>query len=187
NPPDGLIVHYWLGEKPEEEVKLTFLDADGNELNSYSSKSEDAPWTPTKEGANRFVWDLRIKGATPLENGEAKDRRIERAEEAVPPRVTPGEYQVKLTVGDQEMTESFRILRDPRLKSSDADLKAQYDMKIGIRDLVSTVNESINQIRSIRDQVEGWTKRADAGEDPEGIRSAAEGLKEKLNGIEGEL
>jgi hypothetical protein len=30
NPPDGVIVHYHLAEKPEEEVKLTFLDADGN-------------------------------------------------------------------------------------------------------------------------------------------------------------
>ncbi|MEX2425481.1 MAG: glycosyl hydrolase [Thermomicrobiaceae bacterium] len=187
NPPDGVIVHFYLSEKPEDEVTLSFLDADGSEINSYSSKSEEAPWTPKKPGANRFVWNLRGKGATPLESDGAKDRRIQRAEEAVPPRVTPGDYQVKLTVGDETMTESFKILRDPRLKASDDDLKAQFHMKLGIRDLVSSTNEAINQIRSIRDQVEQWAKRADAGDDPEGVRSAAEEVKEKLTGVEGEL
>ena len=187
NPPDGLIVHYYLGEKPEDEVTLTFVDSSGEEVNSFSSKSEDAPWAPAKKGANRFVWNLRGKGATPLESDGSKDRRIQRAEEAVPPRVTPGEYQVKLKVGDQEMTESFKILRDPRLKSSDEDLQAQYQMKSDIRDLVSSTNEAINQINSVRNQVEEWAKRADAGDDPEGVRSAAEEVKEKLKSVEGEL
>lgn len=85
------------------------------------------------------------------------------------------------------MTESFKILRDPRLKASDADLKAQFDMKCNIRDLVSTTNEAINQIRSVRGQVEEWAGRADAGDDPDGVRSAAEELKEKLTAVEGEL
>ena len=187
NPPDGVIVHYYLADQPEDEVTIAFLDADGNEINSYSSKSEDAPWAPAKAGANRFVWNLRGKGATPLESDGAKDRRIQRAEEQVPPRVTPGAYQVRLTVGDQTMTESFKILRDPRLKASDADLKAQFEMKTGIRDLVSSTNEAINQIRSVRGQVEEWAKRADAGDDPEGVRTAAEELKEKLTSVEGEL
>jgi photosystem II stability/assembly factor-like uncharacterized protein len=187
NPPDGVIVHYYLGHKPEDEVTLSILDSDGNEINSYSSKSEDAPWVPTQEGSNRFVWNLRAQGATPIETGGSKDRRIERAEEQVPPRVTPGEYQVKLTVGDKELTESFTILRDPRLKASDEDLKAQYEMKCGIRDMVSSANEAINQIRSIREQVDEWAKRADAGDDPEGVRSAAEDLNEKLKSVEGEI
>jgi photosystem II stability/assembly factor-like uncharacterized protein len=187
NPPDGVIVHYNLSEKPEDEVTLSFHDSDGNEINSFSSKSEEAPWAPTKEGANRFVWDLRGKGATPLEDNGKKDRRIQRAEEAVPPRVTPGDYQVKLKVGDQEFTESFKILRDPRLKASDQDLRAQYQMKSDIRDLVTAVNESVNKIRSIKGQIDEWAKRADAGSDPEGIRSAAEELKEKLTAIEGEF
>jgi hypothetical protein len=168
-------------------VTISFLDSNGSEINSFSSKNEDAPWAPAQAGANRFVWNLRGSGATPLESDGAKDRRIQRAEEAVPPRVTPGDYQVKLTVGDQMMTESFKILRDPRLKASDDDLKAQYDMKIGIRDLVSSTNEAINQIRSVRDQVEQWAKRADAGNDPEGVRRSADEVKEKLIAVEGEL
>jgi hypothetical protein len=135
----------------------------------------------------RFLWNLRGKSATPLESDGSKDRRIQRAEEAVPPRVTPGQYQVTLTVGDETLSETFSILRDPRLKSSDEDLKAQYEMKLEIRDLVSRTNESINQIRSIRGQIDEWAKRADAGNDPEGIRSAAEEVKEKLTAVEGEL
>jgi photosystem II stability/assembly factor-like uncharacterized protein len=187
NPPDGVIVHYYFGTTPEDEVKLTFLNESGEEITSYSSKSEDAPWVPAKEGANRFVWNLRGAGPTPLDADGAKDRRTQRAEEGVPPRVTPGAYQVRLTVGDTELTESFQILRDPRLKSSNEDLQAQLQMKSGIRDLVSSTNEAINQLRSVRSQVEEWAKRADAGDDPDGVRKAADELKEKLTSVEGEL
>jgi photosystem II stability/assembly factor-like uncharacterized protein len=187
NPPDGVVVHYTLAEKPEDELTLSFLDNDGNEIHSFSSKSEDAPWAPTAAGANRFVWDMRGPGATPLADNGAKDRRLERAENAVPPRVPPGEYQVRLKVGDTELTESFRILKDPRIETSDADFQAQYEMKVGIRDTLSSVNEAINQIRSIKSQVDGWLARAESGEDPGGVKQAGEALKEKLSAIEGEL
>jgi photosystem II stability/assembly factor-like uncharacterized protein len=38
NPPMGAIVTYYLPEKPEGEVTLTFLDVDGKEIKSFSTK-----------------------------------------------------------------------------------------------------------------------------------------------------
>ncbi len=39
NQPGGVIVYYAFAEKPEGEVKLAFLDAEGNEIKAFTSKS----------------------------------------------------------------------------------------------------------------------------------------------------
>ncbi len=49
---------------------------------------------------------------------------------------------------------------------------------------MSEVNETINGLRSVRDQVDQWVSRA-AGNDE--IKNAAEGLKSKLSGLENDL
>jgi photosystem II stability/assembly factor-like uncharacterized protein len=38
NPPNGVIVHYWLKEAPEGDVTLAFLDADGRTIRSFTSR-----------------------------------------------------------------------------------------------------------------------------------------------------
>ena len=38
NPPNGVIVHYWLREAPAGDVVLTFLDGDGREIRSFTSR-----------------------------------------------------------------------------------------------------------------------------------------------------
>ena len=43
NPPAGVAVHYYLPEKPEGDITLTFLDERGNEVRQFSSKKEKAP------------------------------------------------------------------------------------------------------------------------------------------------
>src|SRR2546422_8732361 len=37
NPPDGVLVSYWLGAKPEGEGTLTFVDGRGVRLRSFKS------------------------------------------------------------------------------------------------------------------------------------------------------
>src|SRR5205814_1210161 len=53
NPPDGVIVSYWLRDKPEGDVKATFLDAKGKQIRQFTSapadpkeKKEQKPLTP---------------------------------------------------------------------------------------------------------------------------------------------
>ena len=42
NPPDGVIVQYWLRERPKGEVTLTFLDARGKTIRTFSLPREGA-------------------------------------------------------------------------------------------------------------------------------------------------
>src|SRR5262249_31546073 len=47
NPPDGVIIHYWLRDAGQS-VRLTILDADGNEVRSFTSKREPQPPAPSE-------------------------------------------------------------------------------------------------------------------------------------------
>ena len=41
NPPSGARIWYWLNDEPQDEATLTFLDADGAEIKSYTSGKPD--------------------------------------------------------------------------------------------------------------------------------------------------
>ena len=48
NPPDGAVIFYYLAEKPETEIALTFLDAQGHELRTFTSKEPEPAPTSTR-------------------------------------------------------------------------------------------------------------------------------------------
>ena len=68
---------------------------------------------------------------------------------------------------------------------------AQFSLLIRIRDKLSETHDAINRLRSIRQQVEEWSRRADAMSNRqtanEAIGQAAAVITEKLTAIEAEL
>ncbi|HEX6796976.1 MAG TPA: hypothetical protein VF116_04575 [Ktedonobacterales bacterium] len=202
NPPIGVIIHYAFAQKPEDEVTLAILDAEGNEVRSYSSKGENGKpngkRVPAEAGANRFVWDFRGRAPTALEDDPKKDDPSAQAQEAgIAPRMLPGDYQVRLTVGDTVLTQPFTLAPDPRLPVTAEELREQYTLKAAIRDRVDTVNMAINTIRRLRKQLADWEQRAQrnqsqgqAGEQANQageVADAAKQLGEKLAALEAEL
>ncbi|HEU5423941.1 MAG TPA: glycosyl hydrolase [Nitrolancea sp.] len=184
NPPSGAIVYYSLASQPQE-VTLTFADAGGNEIRSFSSKGNgksngqgQGPQPGTQVGLNRFVWDLRYAPAAevPGHPGSSPDALNG-------PIAVPGQYQVILTVDGQSQTQSFEVRKDPRVSGSQQDLQAQFDLLLKIRDAISQTNKTVLQLRDVRAQVQDWAKRVD---DP-AIDEAARRLVERLNAVELEL
>src|SRR5262249_19757323 len=100
------------------------------------------------------------------------------------PRAVPGEYQVRLTVGDQVLTESFRLLADPRLPVTPDELQRQFDLKMLIRERTSETYTAVNQVRRLRGQIEAWEKRAGSNT---AVRDAARNSKDQLRSVEAEL
>ena len=141
NPPRGVSVTYLLKDEPRDEVKLAFLDSDGNLIERFSSRSEDGLRVPAEPGMNRFVWDMRYPGAEGATNMEG-------------PIAPPGDYQVNLTVGDTSHTQPFRIYKDSRVPVSDADLQAQFDLLIRIRDTIGQTNAAVAKIREVRNGID---------------------------------
>lgn len=194
NPPSGVLIRYLLKDKPQEQITLTILDAEGNEIKTFTSKpieeakkpdKEEHPHKPpevfigAKAGMNRFVWDMRYP------HGVALDGPKDQSASLVPgPIAPPGRYQVRLTVGKKSFTEEFEILKDPRATASEATLKEQFDLLMKIRDKHSEANTAINRMRNLRKQLDEWTARVKGQPNADEISKAAENLKEKLTKIE---
>ena len=43
NPPGGVVVHYWLKDRPQGDVMLEFLDAAGKLVRKFSSREAPPP------------------------------------------------------------------------------------------------------------------------------------------------
>jgi len=97
------------------------------------------------------------------------------------PTAVPGTYQVRLTANGQTLTRSFTVRKDPRLTDiTDADLQAQFDLAIKIRDRESDANSAVVLIRDIKKQVDDRVGKAN---DPR-VTSAGDDLKKRLSAIE---
>ncbi|MDP9366510.1 MAG: glycosyl hydrolase [Chloroflexota bacterium] len=157
--------------------------AGGEDVASDQDEDEKdkEPTVPAKPGLNRFVWNGRHADAAKIatKGGDQPGRDG--------PLLPPGDYRVRLVVGDREFSESFRILKDPRVVAGEADLAAQFALGLEIRDTLTAVNEAINRIRAVREQADLWAKRTAETPQQEPIAAAAKALKTKLDGIEGEL
>src|SRR3989441_404837 len=208
NPPDGVLVSYWLGAKPEGDVTLTFLDAKAGVIRSFKSAppepketKEEKPLTPEQKrseeikkarepkvpkeaGLNRFVWNMRQPDATRVED----DPTWESAEATLAgPVCAPGQYRVRLEAGGERHEISFEIRKDPRVPATQADFDAQFALRLGIRDKLSEVHEAINAMRALRGQIEGWEKRAEGTGGAAKLKRAASALKTKIASAEEEL
>ena len=200
NPPDGALIHYYLKEQPQGEVTLTFLDASGKVIRTFSSekkkeqsgpdgekkkekeeKEQKEPRVPKAAGANRFVWDLRYPAPTGIE-GDKESEEIVKG-----PLVPPGSYQVQLKLGEQVYTQSFEVRKDPRSAASQEDLQQQFELLQAICARISEVHEAVNTVRSVRRQAEEWEQRTRGLDIHDELVALSKALKEKLSPVEKEF
>ncbi|MGH2509155.1 MAG: WD40/YVTN/BNR-like repeat-containing protein, partial [Ktedonobacteraceae bacterium] len=197
NPPNGVIVTYYLKEQPAGEIKLTFLDASGQEIKSFSSEEAPDPTDSNKKGkknankpprlskevgTNRFAWNMRYPDPSKVGDGfMGADNGL------VGPVVSPGTYQAQLVVGEQTLTVSFEVQKDPRVAASQRDLDDQRNLLLKIRDRLSETHEAITLIRETRTQVEQWAQRTQGRDEHEAVAEAAKLVQDKLTAVEEEL
>lgn len=185
NPPDAAIITYWL-QQQAETVTLRFLDAQGQEINTFSSRdkpntSGSRPRVPTTAGWHRFLWNMRYPDARPVPGDTSTERSLSG------PLVAPGVYTVELAVDGQVYRTSCEVRVDPHGNASQADLEAQCTLLLNIRDKVSQTHDAINQMASVRQQVESWVQRTRGHASEAAVAEAAQGILGPLNAIEQEL
>jgi cell division septum initiation protein DivIVA len=78
------------------------------------------------------------------------------------PRAVPGLYTVRLTVDGVTRTSPLRIVGDPRGEAPAAELDAQLAYALRLRDDVSKVTSLVNQVRSVREQLQARAKALDS-------------------------
>ncbi len=137
------------------------------------------PRVPSKAGMNRFNWSLRAPDAAAF-NG-----LIMWAGGTAGPVVPPGAYSVRLTVGDRTETQPFKVLKDPRTSATQADLDAQYEFLIQVRDKSSEANNAVRTIRNVKAQLAG--QRAKAGSRGAALEKLAGAFEAELSAVEAEI
>jgi hypothetical protein len=80
------------------------------------------------------------------------------------PWVMPGVYIVKLTFDGKELTQSFSVKMDPRVKTSFADLQKQHDLSYQCYEGRKQCKEIISDIEANRKQLKSKIKDASSTE-----------------------
>ena len=193
NPPAGAVIYYSLKTAPKEQITLEVLDAHGKLVRKYSSKKTGEGASPDEEefgirrpgqelpaeaGLNHFVWDMHSESPTRVPGAVGWGGRPEG------PLVVPGTYEIKLTVSGKSETAKLEVTKDPRVSASQADLEKQEELALRIRDRVTAGHEAVNQIRSVRSQIDALKKRLSADASAKPVLDAAEALTKKMNAVE---
>ena len=134
-------------------------------------------------GLNRFVWDLRYDDARHVPGYYL----WEYGAGAHGPVAVPGHYQVRLTVGTQTQSAAFDLKLDPRVKVSQSDLEAQFNLLLQTRDELSRVYDTVNQIQDVRSQLTGLKRRLPENASAKTVASAADDLEKKLVAVREDL
>jgi photosystem II stability/assembly factor-like uncharacterized protein len=149
NPPDGAIINYWLKQDARQAVTLEILNAAGAVVRKFSSADPIEPLiegrnTPdywlkphqalsAKAGFHRFAWDVRHERPA-VASFSYPIAAIHRNTPRVPlgSWVVPDTYAVRLTVDGKPFTQPLTVRIDPRVKTTQNELRQQYEISRSI-------------------------------------------------------
>ena len=182
NLPNGVIIHYFLPsfDNESDEVKLSIHSEDGELIKEFSDKSKENS-IKVKKGGNSFVWDMKYPGAKRLDNMVVWGADFSGA------KTVPGDYIVKLSVNDSELTQDFTIHKDPTSEGSIEDIKAQFEFVNEINDVVNEAHNAIENIRKIKKDLTKFQSDYAANESAKNLINESKLILESIDLIENEL
>ncbi len=162
NPPSGAILDYYLNSAGKD-VKLEIFDPGGKLVRRFTAgakkPTEHHPpmaiaerWIPkpivleNTAGAHRFVWDLRWASS----GGSDETEEDEGYGAPHGPLVVPGNYQVKLTVDGNALTQPLKIEMDPRSAITHAELDEQLKLGLEIFGEVRSSRRTLAEIGAVK-------------------------------------
>ena len=179
NHPNGVITYFNLKDfKDDDEVSLTYFDTKGDTIKRFSTKNKKENKLEAKKGMNQFVWDMTYDGA------ERLDGMILWWASLDGPQAIPGTYKVSLKVNDEEMSQPFTIVADPRAESTLADMQKQFDFVKDVNKTVDNAHKSIKKIRKVKDQLSAFETQYKDNESVKELLEKAKTLKEEFTKIE---
>ncbi len=197
NPPDGVLVSYWLKDKPNEKEKLTVELLDGDKvLRTYTNEKkekegadgagegafgdrEDKPLEP-KEGLNRLVWDMRVVKPALLPKAIIWGNRQG-------PKVAPGTYTVRVKLGERAVSQTFEVRPNPNVSASAEDLKQQFDLLRRAADGLAACHEAVTEIRDARSQIHAIVEHAKKLGKGAGLEAKGKQVSDRMTEIEKKL
>ncbi len=202
NPPNGVIINYYLKNKVEppsapaegaapaaggpqaaaqaaqSRVRITIADSEGKTIRQLDGTGN--------AGINRVIWDYRatspIPPAAPGQAGPGLGfggGGFAGLGAAAGPRVDPGTFTVKVRLGDKEVSKTVVVGEDPRLVISAEERAARRAALNTIAPVIGPAvvgQRGITAMRTaLNTAIEGW-KRPGGTRVPENVMTAAEDL-----------
>ena len=196
NTPDGVMVRYYLKEKPSKEIRLKFETATGDSIISFSSLkningepgqiSKDYYESKTKKygslsldtGINTFAWDMHFpsaKGDTGVTFGGTFAGAL----------AVPGDYKVKMFAGDSLIgVQPFSIITDPRNTFTTSDFKEQYDLAMQIHTSLNDLGKATKQIAYVKNQLTKYISDTEDSVEVRMVRIMEKPIVDSLTKIE---
>ncbi|MEE4279308.1 MAG: hypothetical protein V2I82_12635 [Halieaceae bacterium] len=188
--PEGAVLYYSLAEAPdlkEHTLKLDILNADGELVRSMSSDAKQGAEggsvkgkyaLPAQEGVNRVVWDIRRDPVTELDydvvfgaSGGSKS--------VSGYHLAPGDYTVRLSLGDSVVEESLTVRWDPINEYDSSAIAEQQAVLKETFEMLDGLYQRVGSLQAVQEQLKLRKSLAEkAGNDD--IAEQAEALLEQL-------
>lgn len=192
NPPYGATIPVYLAEADSNTtLTLEIRDARGDLVRTYRSGRASAPRAAglpperltritVEPGLNRLNWDLRREGPTRLQGVV-----LFGAPGNGGPRVLPGTYRVRVTLGDVTQEREIEVRPDPRAEAvPQAVLVTRDSLARALNDQISEMHDRVLRLRDIREQVTGVVSRTRTHEMADTIGVEGRKVNARLNELE---
>lgn len=163
NPEPGVPLYYYLDADTKGPFSIEIIDASGKTIRQYSDKEGDferckisnmdprlpfeLEYPSGKKGLNKWAWDLHQEGVACIEN-------ITLFAGFAGPRVAPGDYKARISAGKAEQTVSFKVVMDPRINATDAEIQFWSERLTEVSSLLSDTLVNLNDLRRAKGQIE---------------------------------
>jgi hypothetical protein len=191
------VIRYQLKAAPVDSVKdsltVEILDAKGAVVRTIRT------WA--RAGLNQATWDLRYDSPKQVEmrtispsnpkiwddprfKGK-KTRPVDhwgiQGAQTAGPLAIPGDYTVRLIAAGQRLQQPLKVLKDPIMESSDADLAASLAAQVRVRDAMNESSAIANEIEVMRKRIEDQLATDTV---PASAKAALADMEKKLLAVE---
>jgi photosystem II stability/assembly factor-like uncharacterized protein len=185
DPEYGAAINYWLSAPAASTPKITILDEAGEVVRTLDGTNV--------AGINRIHWDLEDEPSTQV---QLLTRPMYAEHIAVGPEgrnapgtsrlsllMPPGDYTVRLTVGEVEQTQPLTVHKDPNSGGSEVEIDEQLALLEAIKGSMEEAAAAVHRIEAVRVQLAGIRRVVT---DEEAV-AAMDALTEKLVDLEMKL
>ena len=188
NPPEGLVVNYYIKNKPDTSLKLKFQLIDPRDSVVYEyvmkenpDKKEIQRLIKPKQGMNRLQWNLRYPDAKRFEGIILWSGGTEG------PMAATGKYHIKMFDNDSLLSiVECMITPDPLCSGTADDYIAQFNFSVEVHNKINQTHGAIEKIRNTRKQINDLLGRIEKDSLKE-IRDSAKSVIAKMTSVEEEL
>lgn len=181
NPRSGVTIDYYIPEHADSTTyTLEILNEENKVIRSYTSVEDKAfkswpggpskPLTlPASPGFNRFTWDFRKASIPGIDKvfvyGDYSGNRV-----------IPGRYALRISSGTAVYETWVNILPDPNIEAVQEDYRKQEDFLNEVDALISTIHNSVIEMREARSQLQGYKRQLQGKDEYKSLAEKADTL-----------